>query len=79
MKFNHVDHGITLPKMTRKTTLKGRKYFTPEGNAYPSITTVLSILSKDSIMRWRKRVYTLKRFFCFSIAPRRKKPNHKAY
>lgn len=56
MKFNHVDHGITLPKMTRKTTKKGRKYFTPEGNAYPSITTVLSILSKDSIMRWRKRV-----------------------
>jgi len=54
--FNHVDHGITLPKMTRKTTEKGRKYFTPEGNAYPSITTVLSVLSKDSIMRWRKRV-----------------------
>ena len=54
--FNHVDHGITLPKMTRKTTEKGRKYFTPEGNAYPSITTVLSILSKDSIIRWRKRV-----------------------
>ena len=54
--FDHVNHGITLPKMTRKTTEKGRKYFTPEGNAYPSITTVLSILSKDSIMRWRKRV-----------------------
>lgn len=54
--FNHVDHGITLPKLTRKTTKKSRKYFTPEGNSYPSITTVLSILSKDSIMRWRKRV-----------------------
>ena len=54
--FTHVDHGITLPKMTRKTTEKGRKYFTPDGNAYPSITTVLSILSVDSIMRWRKRV-----------------------
>jgi len=54
--FNHVNHGIILPKMTRKTTEKGRKYFTPDGNAYPSITTVLSILSVDSIMRWRKRV-----------------------
>jgi len=54
--FTHVDHGITLPKMTRKTTEKGRKYFTPDGNAYPSITTVLNILSVDSIMRWRKRV-----------------------
>lgn len=54
--FNHVDHGIELPKLTRETTESGRKYFTPEGNAYPSITTVLSILSKQSIMEWRKRV-----------------------
>ena len=54
--FNHVDHGITLPKMTRKTTEEGRKYFTPDGNAYPSITTVLGILSVDGIMKWRKKV-----------------------
>lgn len=54
--FDHVDHGITLPKITRKTTKKGRKYFTPSGKAYPSITTVCSILSKDSIIKWRKRV-----------------------
>lgn len=54
--FNHVEHGITLPKMTRKTLKTGRKYFTPEGNAYPSITTVLGALSKDGIMKWRKRV-----------------------
>ena len=54
--FNHVDHGIVLPTMTRETTDKGRKYFTPEGNSYPSITTVLSILSAASIARWRKRV-----------------------
>lgn len=54
--FNHVDHGIVLPKLTRKTTPNGRKYFTPEGNAYPSITTVLGILSKDAIIAWRNRV-----------------------
>ena len=54
--FEHVNHGITLPKMTRKTTEKCRKYFTPEGNAYPSITTVLSILSEEAIQRWRARV-----------------------
>ena len=54
--FNHVDHGIELPKLTRQTTESGRKYFTPDGNAYPSITTVLSILSKQAIMEWRKRV-----------------------
>ena len=54
--FDHVDHGIELPKVTRETTKSGRKYFTPEGNTYPSITTVLSILNKDKIMEWRKRI-----------------------
>lgn len=54
--FTHVDHGIELPKITRKTTEEGRRYFTPEGNAYPSITTVLSIIGKEAIIEWRKRV-----------------------
>lgn len=54
--FNHVKHDIVLPKLTRKSTEHGRKYFTPDGNAYPSITTVLGILSKQGIMEWRKRV-----------------------
>ena len=54
--FNHVDHGITLPKLTRKTTDTGRKYFTPEGGSYPSITTVLGAFNKKGIMEWRKRV-----------------------
>jgi hypothetical protein len=54
--FNHVDHGIALPQITRQTTTSGRKYFTPEGNAYPSITTILGILKGDSIEKWRARV-----------------------
>ena len=54
--FNHVQHGIELPKLTRETTESGRKYFTPEGNAYPSITTVLGILGKEAIIAWRQRV-----------------------
>lgn len=54
--FTHVDHGIVLPQITRKTTESGRRYFTPEGNAYPSITTVLSIIGKEAILAWRKRV-----------------------
>ena len=53
--FNHVEHDIVLPKLTRKTTEDGRRYFTPDGNAYPSITTVLGVLSKDGIIEWRKR------------------------
>lgn len=39
---------ITLPS--------GRTYIDPEGNRYPSITTVLSVLSRDSIQKWRERV-----------------------
>ena len=54
--INHVDHGVVLPKITRATTEVGRRYFTPEGKAYPSITTILGQLSKQSIMEWRKRV-----------------------
>lgn len=54
--FNHVQHGIVLPKLTRETTESGRKYFTPDGNAYPSITTVLSIIGKEAIIAWRNRV-----------------------
>lgn len=54
--FNHVEHGVELPTLTRKTTEEGRRYFTPDGSAYPSITTVLSILSKQAIIEWRKRV-----------------------
>jgi len=55
-RINHFDHGVTLPKITRKTTENGRRYFTPEGKAYPSITTILGQLSKKGIMEWRKRV-----------------------
>ena len=38
------------------TTEKGRRYETPDGLELPSITTVLSILSRESIAKWRKRV-----------------------
>lgn len=54
--FTHVEHDVVLPKLTRKTTEAGRRYFTPDGAAYPSITTVLGILSKQGILEWRKRV-----------------------
>jgi genome maintenance exonuclease 1 len=54
--FTHHNHGIELPHITRKTTPEGRRYFTPTGEAYPSVTTVLGILSRASIAAWRKRV-----------------------
>lgn len=54
MMFEHVP--VTLNEMTAVTTEKGRQYKTPEGVNLPSITTVLSILSRDSIAKWRARV-----------------------
>ncbi len=52
--FEHVN--VELKEMSAVTTDQGRKYRTPEGVNLPSITTVLSILSRDSIAAWRKRV-----------------------
>jgi genome maintenance exonuclease 1 len=42
-----------LKQINRKS---GRVYMDEEGNEYPSITSVLSILSKDSIQAWRWRI-----------------------
>ena len=47
---------VTLTEMTAVTTDTGRQYMTPEGVNLPSITTVLSILSRDSIAKWKARV-----------------------
>jgi hypothetical protein len=52
--FKHVP--VELPTITATTTGGVRLYETPEGNKYPSITTVLSVRSKTGLMEWRKRV-----------------------
>ena len=52
--FNHVP--VTLDEIKATTTNGVRLYETPEGNLYPSITTVLSIRKKEGLMDWRKRV-----------------------
>ena len=56
MKFIHEPVELGYSDLQAETKESGRKYLDPEGNTYPSITTVLSILSKDAIMAWRKRV-----------------------
>ena len=53
-RFNHVP--VNLPKLETQTIDYKRFYITPEGEAYPSITTVLSIRKKEGLMEWRKRV-----------------------
>ena len=52
--FEHVE--VELHEMEAVTTEEGRVYKTPEGIGLPSITTVLSILSRDSIEAWKKKV-----------------------
>jgi len=52
--FNH--EKISLSEISAKTTNGIRLYETPEGNKYPSITTVLSVRNKKGLFEWRKRV-----------------------
>ena len=52
--FKHIP--VELPTITATTTDGLRLYETPEGNKYPSITTILSVRNKSGLMEWRKRV-----------------------
>lgn len=54
--FSHNPLQNPLPELSADTTDNGRYYTTPEGNVYPSITTVLSVLSKEYIGKWKDRV-----------------------
>ena len=47
---------LDFPVLKTKTVDGKRHYVTPEGNEYPSITTVLSPRNKEVLMKWRKRV-----------------------
>jgi genome maintenance exonuclease 1 len=47
---------LELPKLKRVTVDGKRLYETPSGNKYPSVTTVTSLGSEDSIKQWREKV-----------------------
>ena len=47
---------VELPEVSTKTVNKKRFYVAPDGSLYPSITTVLSVRSKEGLAEWRKRV-----------------------
>jgi len=54
LDFKHLNlHNF--PNLKAKTTEQGRRYFV-EGNAYPSVTTVIGEKKKDSILKWRRKV-----------------------
>ncbi len=53
--FNHVKR-FDIPQLETVNVNKKRFYVTPDGNKYPSITTVLSGRNKEGLFAWRKRV-----------------------
>ena len=55
-KFDHVKLNVELPDITTESIKGKRFYVTPEGNKYPSITTVLSDRNKEGIIKWRESV-----------------------
>ena len=56
MKFKHVPD-LIFPDLGVETTPNGRFYMTPDGNKYPSVTTVIGIGTDHSYLdEWKKRV-----------------------
>lgn len=55
-EFNHVDVIDDLPVPERQTVDGKRVYVTPNGNSYPSITSILGSQPKPSLDAWRERV-----------------------
>ena len=54
--FIHEKIEIGYDDLVVENGANGRRYLSPEGNKYPSITTVLGVLSKAGIAAWRARV-----------------------
>ena len=56
MNFCHVKLDALNFDLEAVTTDDGRRYTTPDGKVYPSITTVLSSYNKKALFEWRARV-----------------------
>ena len=53
--FTHEKIDLGYEDLVAESTKMGRLYSTPDGS-FPSVTTVLSILTEDAIAAWRERV-----------------------
>ena len=56
MEFIHEKIDMGYENLDRTESPDGRRYLTLDGNAYPSVTTVLGVLSRESIAQWRAKV-----------------------
>lgn len=58
-KFTHVGFGngnYSVPILEQINSPNGRRYKTPEGHLYPSITTVLGVGKEEKLKAWKERV-----------------------
>ena len=54
--FKHEPVELGYDDLVAESTGSGRIYRDPDGGEYPSVTTVLKILSEEKIQAWRARV-----------------------
>lgn len=54
--YDHVEGLLEYDDLECETLRTGRTYKTPSGSKYPSITTVLHVLTDGHIKEWRERV-----------------------
>lgn len=55
--FTQTPPAVELPRLSRVTLPTGKRtYKTPNGDFYPSVTTVVGIVKEDAIRQWRERV-----------------------
>jgi len=52
--FNHIHHDF--PQLLQENVMGTRMYVAPNGERYPSVTTVLADHGKEGILEWRKKV-----------------------
>lgn len=53
--FTHIQTPHLIPKL-KSQSQNGFRYYSVDGKSYPSVTSVLSILSKDGIRAWRDSI-----------------------
>src|SRR6056300_1221685 len=55
-KFNFIDLNKSLLPKTKGMKVDGFRFYNIDGKNYPSVTTVLGILKKDGLQKWRDSI-----------------------
>ena len=74
-KFVELDKSVILPQ-TKGKNIDGTRFYEVDGEHYPSITSVLSIRSKEGIQKWRENIGEEVANYEMARAARRGKGTH---